>query len=460
MSDDIAVALRDISKMYRLFASPKHRMLEALHPFRKTYHRQFWALRNITVDIPRGRTVGILGVNGSGKSTLLQIVSSVLQPTTGAIQVNGRVAALLELGAGFNPELTGRENVVLNGTIMGLRIEQIQERMEEIRQFADIGEFFDQPMKTYSTGMFMRVAFATAVHVDPDLLIIDEAISVGDAKFQEKCFRRFRGFQRAGKTILFVTHDRLAIPRYCDLGLLLHQGELVEVGEPAKIAELYGQIITFGYVRKVEEGSPAPARSAPSATATLVAPSSLGTAAAAFCADASAEDRCPRNPTYNRNEVRSGNQQAEIVDYLILTGDQINPATLRSGAPVELYLKILFREAVENPIVGISFTNKEGVIGYAVNSDWMLVPTRPAAAGTVRVYRFTVTLSLGPTDWFATPAVAATSSEICDHRTAMIHLQLSDARKYEGLAALDAHFEDVDASAARVSGAAASRPET
>ncbi len=247
---DVALVLENVSKKYRLFPSRGHRLREALHPFRRSYHREFWALRDVTLRLSRSQTVGILGLNGSGKSTLLQIIASVLQPTSGTVRVNGKVAALLELGAGFNPDLTGRENVVLNGTIQGLDHHEILARMEAIQAFADIGEFFDQPVRTYSSGMFMRVAFSTALYVDPDVLIIDEALAVGDAKFQEKCFRRFRTFQEAGKTILFVTHDRSALPRHCDLGILLHQGHVVEVGEPARIADLYGEILAFGELRR------------------------------------------------------------------------------------------------------------------------------------------------------------------------------------------------------------------
>lgn len=464
MPDDIAISLQDVSKKYRLFASTRHRMLEAFNPFRKTYHREFWALRNITCDLPKGRTVGILGVNGSGKSTLLQIVSSVLQPTTGRVQINGKVAALLELGAGFNRELTGRENVILNGTIMGLRRDQIQERMEEIQRFADVGEFFDQPVKTYSSGMFMRVAFATAVHVDPDVLIIDEALAVGDAKFQEKCFRRFRSFQEAGKTILFVTHDRSAIPRYCDLGLLLHQGELIDVGDPARIAELYGQVITFGYIQKPEDvetrDEEPEAPGAPADSPDPAHPLPSPPTAAGLWADESGLDRCQQNPTYNRNEVRSGNGQASIVDYRILSSGRTNPDTIRSGSRVELYLKVLFHERVEAPVVGITFTNTEGVIGYAVNTDWMRKRLAPAPRGAVRIYRFTVDLSLANGDWFVTPAVAATSSDICDHRTVMIHLYLSDTRTYAGLARLDTAFDEVEAEVAPPSVAGSRKPPT
>src|SRR5215471_1266872 len=206
MSRDIAVSVRDLTKKYRLFSSPMERLKESLHPFRKRYQKEFCALNGINFDLSKGEVVGILGRNGSGKSTLLQIIASVLRPTSGTVTVNGRVSALLELGAGFNPEFTGRQNVLLNGAIMGVSHQEMLERIPAIIEFADIGEFFDQPMKIYSSGMLVRVAFAASVHVDPNVLIIDEALAVGDAKFQYRCFQKLKEFRERGTTIILVTH--------------------------------------------------------------------------------------------------------------------------------------------------------------------------------------------------------------------------------------------------------------
>jgi len=454
MPGEIAITLQDVSKMYRLFASKGHRLREALHPFRRTYHRQFWALRNITLQIARGHTVGILGLNGSGKSTLLQIIASVLQPTSGTVEVVGRVAALLELGAGFNPELTGRENVFLNGTIMGLSRQEILPRLEAVQAFADIGEFFDQPVRTYSSGMFMRLAFATAIHVDPDILIIDEALSVGDAKFQEKCFRKFREFQEAGKSILFVTHDRSAIPRYCNMGILLHQGELVEVGEPGHVAELYGEILAFGRLRRA--GAPSPGREDdglrppdPGAHRTKgQAPDPEGVRRPAFVRSfldgAPPEDHCQQNPTYNKYEHRFGNGHAAIVDYLIAYGDMPNPTSVYAGGTVDIYTKVLFRQEVASPIAGIIIKNKEGVIGYGVNTEWMKERVGPGRAGKVHCYRFSVQLNLCPGDWFIDMAIAESSTDMCDNRGALAHVYLMEQeRQFVGLARLDAQFEEL-----------------
>jgi len=442
MADAIAVRTHQLSKKYRLFASKNHRLLEALHPWRRTYHREFWALRDITLEIPRGATVGILGLNGSGKSTLLQIISSVLQPSAGTVHVDGRVAALLELGAGFNPELTGRENVVLNGTIMGMAREQIADRMDSIEHFADVGEFFDQPMRTYSSGMFMRVAFATAIHVDPDVLIIDEALSVGDAKFQEKCFRRFRAFQEAGKTILFVTHDRSAVSRHCDLGLLLHQGELIELGDPSRVVDLYSEVLAFGRLLGPAGVAGPGVRPAPPLDGTAPAAEeprgNMGSAA--FLTETGPDDHCPQNHSYNSYEHRFGNGNAQIVDYLVVAGKTINPTSLSSGVTAKIYEKVRFHRDIAAPIVGLTLKNKEGVIAFGVNTEWLGHRLPPAAAGSVHVYCFTVKLNLCPGDWFLGLAVAESPTDLCDNREALAHFYLVESRMYAGLAHLDVEF--------------------
>src|SRR5262249_44584189 len=243
MNENIAVSARDLSKKYRLFSTPTERLKESLHPFRKRYHKEFWALNGINFDISKGEVVGILGRNGSGKSTLLQILASVLRPTSGTVVVNGRVSALLELGAGFNPEFTGRQNVLLNGAIMGVPQDEMLKRLPEIMAFADIGDFFDQPMKIYSSGMSLRVAFAATVHVDPDVLIIDEALAVGDAKFQHKCFQRLADLQRQHKTVILVTHNSSLVTSCCDRALLLDQGQLMAEGDPARVVDQYYELL-------------------------------------------------------------------------------------------------------------------------------------------------------------------------------------------------------------------------
>jgi len=451
-----AITVDGVSKKYKLFPSKRARIREALDPRRRSFHHEFWALRDISFTVGRGHTVGILGMNGSGKSTLLQIIASVLQPTTGTVRVAGKVAALLELGAGFNPDLTARENVVLHGTIMGLSRAEILDRMSAIEAFADIGEFFEQPMKMHSSGMFMRVAFATALYVDPEVLIIDEALSVGDARFQEKCFRRFRTFQDAGKTILFVTHDRSAVPRLCNMGLLLHQGKLVGLGDPGEMADLYGELLTAGSLARQGAARPRAGHSDMVGSSSqsqpdpvrVESPTAPGAAARdetvrRFATAQASGDRCPLNPTYNKYEQRFGNGHAEIVDYLIVEGDRANPTTLPAGGDVEFYFKVRFHRDIEAPILGITVTNSEGVVVYAVNNAWMKHALAPAHAGDVRVYRYRVRLSLAAGDWFLEPGMAETTTDICDCRTALVTFHLTDRVYYGGLARLETEFGEV-----------------
>jgi ABC-type polysaccharide/polyol phosphate transport system ATPase subunit len=454
MSDELAVNIENVSKMYRLFPSKGHRLREALNPLRRTYHREFWALKDINLEIPKGHTVGILGMNGSGKSTLLQIISSVLQPTSGRVEVHGKVAALLELGAGFNPELTGRDNVILNGTIMGLNREQIMGRMEEIEGFADIGEFFDQPMKTYSSGMYMRVAFSTALYVDPEILIIDEVLGVGDAKFQEKCFRRFKGLQRAGKTILLVTHERGMVPLLCDLGVVLHQGQLVGVGEPKHVVDLYSEILGFGRIRsrdlpeaKETERITGEAanRDHHEAAVNPEAPTDPSTKEAlAFLSDGSREDRCQQNPTYNKYEHRFGNGRATIIDYLIAQDGKTNPTALASGQTVEVFVRVFFGANIQNPLIGLTVKNKQGVIVYGTHSGWLGVQTPQAQEGSIHTYKFSLRLNLSYGAWFLQLAVAESQTEMCDLRSNVAHVEVMPGSPFEGLAMLDTAFQTID----------------
>lgn len=241
---DIAISVKNLSKKYHLYESPQHRLKEALHPFRKKYHREFWALKSASFDIQKGKCVGIVGRNGSGKSTLLQLLCGILQPTEGETQIKGRISALLELGAGFNPEFTGRDNVYMNGAVMGFAKSEIDEKFDIIAGFADIGEFIDQPVKTYSSGMYVRLAFALAINVKPDILIIDEALAVGDVLFQKKCYDKIQLFMSDGKTILFVTHDLNTLNQLCSHAILLDGGELILKGK-AKLVTTYYERLLF-----------------------------------------------------------------------------------------------------------------------------------------------------------------------------------------------------------------------
>lgn len=443
-----AISLRGVSKKYQLYASPGHRVYEALHPFNKKYHREFWALRDVDLDIPKGATVGILGVNGSGKSTLLQIICSILQPSSGTVEVHGKVAALIELGAGFNPDLTGRENAEINCAIQGLGPKVVRERLPEIEAFADIGEFFDQPVKTYSSGMFMRVAFATAISVDPDILIIDEALAVGDARFQQKCFAKFRDFQAQGKTILLVTHDRFTVPRLCDRAMLLHRGSLIANDTPAEVVNLYAEVLSgdgkepilkrqnndtthvvAGTGGRVNDGIEIEVNACSESE-------ELERALGSFMRKQLHSDNCSSNPTYNKDEHRYGNKKALIIDYLLVSDGVANPTTITSRSNLDLYIKVLFQDVMEGLNCGLSLSAKDGVLLYGNNSLMQGIRLQPGEPGTIGIYKFTVALNLAPGDVFLTFGVAENQNELCDVRQAGANVRIVDDLQYLGLVSL------------------------
>lgn len=243
MSKNIAISARNVAKIYQIYDAPLDRIKQSLWRGKKRFYREFQALKDISFEISKGETVGIVGRNGSGKSTLLQLICGILSPTSGEIQIDGRVAALLELGAGFNPEFSGRENVFLNAAIMGISVEEISSQFDRIAAFADVGAFMDQPVRTYSSGMYVRLAFATAIHVSPDILIVDEALSVGDEAFQRKCFARIHEIKKNGGTILFVSHAASAVVELCDRAILLDQGEVLLCGKPKQVITQYHRLI-------------------------------------------------------------------------------------------------------------------------------------------------------------------------------------------------------------------------
>ena len=231
--------LKGVTKVYKLYCNPLDRLKESLHPMRKKYHKDFYALKGIDLEVQKGEIVGIIGKNGSGKSTLLKIITGVLSQTRGSIRVNGKISALLELGAGFNPEFTGMENIYLNGAIMGYTKDEVDQKIDNILGFAEIGEFIYQKVKTYSSGMFARLAFAVAINVDPDILIVDEALAVGDNRFQAKCYRKIEGFVKQGKSVIMVTHDVEVVRKFCDKVLWMDNGSVYAVGDVFDITSKY-----------------------------------------------------------------------------------------------------------------------------------------------------------------------------------------------------------------------------
>lgn len=242
-----SIRVKDVTKVYQLYDKPIDRLKEAMSITKKCYHTDFFALDTVSFDVEKGQTVGIIGTNGSGKSTILKIITGVLTPTQGSVEVNGKISALLELGAGFNMDYTGIENVYMNGTMMGFSREEMDAKLPEILEFADIGDFVNQPVKTYSSGMFVRLAFALAINVEPEILIVDEALSVGDVFFQAKCYRKIDEIRNNGTTVLMVTHDMGSVIKYCDKVVLLNKGHYVAQGAAADMVDLYKKILANQY---------------------------------------------------------------------------------------------------------------------------------------------------------------------------------------------------------------------
>ncbi len=240
---DTVISLKDISKYYKLYNEPKDRLKEALHPFKKKYHKPFYALKNLNLDIKKGDILGVVGRNGCGKSTLLKLIAGVLKPNEGSISVKGKITALLELGAGFNPEFTGIDNIQFYAKVLGISDDEFEEKLPDIINFAELGDFLYQPVKTYSSGMKARLGFSVAVHVDPEILILDEVLAVGDALFKRKCYAKMEEFFKAGKTIIYVSHDSNSVTQLCNRAVLIHEGNIIMDSEPKEVAKYYEKLL-------------------------------------------------------------------------------------------------------------------------------------------------------------------------------------------------------------------------
>lgn len=441
MTEEVAISVQGVTKKYRLFRSPKERLKEALHLFRKRYHQEFWALKGVTFDVHKGHTVGILGRNGSGKSTLLQIITSVLQPTSGVVTVRGRVSALLELGAGFNPEFTGRDNVILNGAIMGIRHHEMVKRISAIEEFADIGEFFDQPVRTYSSGMFVRLAFSAAINIDPDILIVDEALAVGDAEFQQRCFAKFKEFQEKGVTIVFVTHDMEAVARHCQDAILLEEGRLVSTGQPKDVVAKYIDLLEGRHLATGQSSNREQRLHEKIHSATLTDIFSQ------FLHERPTADMCARRHSYNAGEHHQRSTHAMIVDYLVIVDGAVDTMYVRSGQTIDVYFKIRFLEDIQNPCYGLALKTTDGVTIYALNSHWTDMRYFAATAGEYRIAHFRFPLTVNGGDIFLDFGVDETRDSgnytNLTRRMAISHLVIQASRYFHGLVDLNATIGEV-----------------
>jgi len=368
---DVAISVNNVSKIYKLYDKPTDRLKETLGFTKEKKHKEHYALNKVSFDVKRGETVGIIGTNGSGKSTILKIITGVLNPTDGEVVINGRISALLELGAGFNMEYTGIENVYLNGTMIGFSKEEIDAKLDAILEFADIGDFVHQPVKTYSSGMFVRLAFAVAINIEPEILIVDEALSVGDVFFQAKCYKKFEEFKEQGKTVLFVSHDLGSIAKYCDRVVLLNQGVKKAEGIPKDMVDLYKKVM----VHQDQEADETEAE----LVENVVAPS---------------ETNWKEHFQINPNVDEYGTKQAEIIDFGIFDESNIITNTIIKGTQFTIRSKVRFNETIQNPIFTYTFKTLKGVDITGTNTMYEKADIGKANAGEVYIASFTQNMDL------------------------------------------------------------------
>ncbi|MGF9562906.1 ABC transporter ATP-binding protein [Neorhizobium sp. BT27B] len=377
MSSDVAIDISGLSKRFEIYEHPRDQLKQFLIPrLRRAvgagvrdYFREFWALKNINLQIRKGESCGIVGLNGSGKSTLLQIITGTLHPTHGRVEVNGRVAALLELGSGFNLEFTGRENVYIYGAVMGFNKRQVDARIEDIEAFADIGSYMDQPLKSYSSGMQMRVAFSVATAFSPDILIVDEALAVGDAYFQQKCFHRIEQFKKAGGTLLFVSHDANTVKQLCDKAVLLSHGDLLSEGSPRTVIDLYQGLIAkmtdFGdrkvEVKQREEDI------------------------------AQAEEQ---TSTWSKATTITTDNNVELIDFWLRNDADEEVIHLHSEEELVVGYRVRFKEAFDRPAFGLIVRDKLGRSIFETSTYAMRMAIDPIGEEQVATVRFTFKFNL------------------------------------------------------------------
>ena len=345
MSNDIAIKVDDVTKIYKLYDRNRDRLRDSLGLTRKPRYKEHYALHNISFDVHKGECIGIIGTNGAGKSTILKIITGVLAPSSGNVEIDGRISALLELGAGFNMEYTGIENVYLNGTMIGFSKEEIDAKLDSILEFADIGDFVNQPVKTYSSGMFVRLAFAVAINIDPEILIVDEALSVGDVFFQAKCFKKFEEFKENGKTILFVSHDLGSIRKYCDRAILLDKGRMIGDDEPSKIIDLYKKAL----VGQLDDEESSSTKKITSGTA---------------------EHTWKESLVVNPSLEEYGDKEIEIIDYAIIDESGNCGNTISKGELFEIKIKIKANKMIQSPIVAFTIKDLKGTDITGTNTTY------------------------------------------------------------------------------------------
>lgn len=440
MSSEVILDLRRVGKAYPVIDKPHEQLLHAIAPLLRP-RKTFQALQDVSFQVHRGEAIGVVGRNGSGKSTLLQIIAGILQPTSGEVEVRARIAALLELGAGFNPEFTGRENARLNASLLGLSADEIDERLEAMLAFAEIGAHVDQPVKTYSSGMFMRLAFAVAAHTEPDVLIVDEALSVGDVYFQRKCFKRIEEMRQRGCTLLFVTHSTDSMLQLCDRGIVLDQGRLVFDGDAGHAVKEYLRVV-FGDnsgadpdgVDAHADGCGEPGEDESTQTNVLDT----------FFAGG-ASDQLATRAGYNRDETRIGNGRAATVDCMVATADGLGPVVAARG-PFRILARYHFPEALDRLLFGLRLRTPTGLVVYSANTLVTTGELYSCEAGTTAVVEFDLRCSLLRGPYFLTIGVSRLDDDgfekiALDRRIDVMLLTVSGMASHaEGIADMEANF--------------------
>ena len=360
MEKNLAISVQDVTKIYRLYDKPIDRLLEAMSITKKTYHKKFFALDKISFEIEKGTTVGIIGTNGSGKSTILKIITGVLNPSSGNVEVEGNISALLELGAGFNMDYTGIENIYMNGTMMGFGREEMEKKLPEILEFADIGDFVHQPVKTYSSGMFVRLAFALAINVEPEILIVDEALSVGDVFFQAKCYKKMDEIRQKGTTILMVTHDMGSVIKYCDKVILLNKGSFVAEGKAGEIVDLYKKILANRFeIEEEAKDDKLPVEAKATNTGKLM----------------------KESLSINPNVTEYGDKRAEIYDLGLIDSKGEVSNLLIKGEEFTIRERIRFFADIKQPIFTYTIKDKKGTELSGTNTMFELTDIEEVHAG-------------------------------------------------------------------------------
>ena len=404
-----ALGVENVSKQYRIYDRPADRLKESLTRGRMRRHREFWALRDVSFEIQAGTTVGIIGQNGCGKSTLLQIISGTLTPTHGNVWSHGRIAALLELGAGFNPEFTGVENVFMNASLMGLSRKETLALFPDIERFAEIGQFIHQPVKTYSSGMYVRLAFAIAASVEPDILVIDEALAVGDAVFQHRCLRRINELHDRGCTVLFVSHDTNAVRALCDRAILLNAGRMIADGTPADVLNDYQRIV----MERQEAYE-------------------VDTANAA----GSAPERKPQSTV--QYTYRHGDGTATIIETELCDTAERRVEIVQTGTPLAATVSVRFEREVESPVIGFLIRNRLGIHAYGTNTKEQQIQLGTIQGGEVVSIRFAFGCWLGIDDYSISFAVHSADGQSYDWIDGALFFRVISATVVEGVANLNA----------------------